>query len=142
MASVREVVPTFANVDRLFDVLNAYLGRHGVRAIGPRIAIWHAYPTDGVDAEAAVPVEGPPPATDPNAKVRFGRLPAVESMACVTHRGDSYELGEAYVAVQSWIQANGFRVSGPNREVYLVGPESDANPAAHVTEIQFPVQPR
>ena len=45
---------------------------------------------------------------------------------------------EPYTNLVSWIEANGYRIIGPNREGYLVGgPDPDND--TYVTEIQFPV---
>ena len=38
-----------------------------------------------------------------------------------------------------WIEENGYRVAGPNREIYLRGGNEQGNPD-YVTEIQFPVE--
>ena len=38
-----------------------------------------------------------------------------------------------------WIEANGYEIIGPNREVYVRGPEEQIAPEEYVTEIQFPV---
>ena len=54
----------------------------------------------------------------------------------------------------TWIEANGYRIVGPNREVYLRCPDNDYDdpaaygyddyvaddPAEYVTEVQFPVE--
>jgi len=39
-----------------------------------------------------------------------------------------------------WIDANGYRIAGPIREVYVQGPEPGRDPSDYVTEIQFPVE--
>ncbi|MCZ7546172.1 MAG: GyrI-like domain-containing protein [Anaerolineae bacterium] len=45
----------------------------------------------------------------------------------------------AYQAFGQWLEANGYHISGPSREVYLqYAPEM--GPADYVTEIQFPVE--
>jgi effector-binding domain-containing protein len=42
----------------------------------------------------------------------------------------------------SWIESNGYKTSGPCREVYLKGPGLilKGNPANYLTEIQQPVE--
>jgi hypothetical protein len=39
VAAVREVLPTYADVGRLFGELSGYAERHGVR-VGDRISVW------------------------------------------------------------------------------------------------------
>jgi effector-binding domain-containing protein len=67
-------------------------------------------------------------------------------MACTIHHGPFVTINEAYAAIGKWIDANGYRICGPAREVYLrearrseaVG-VSQTDPDT-VTEIQFPVE--
>jgi DNA-binding transcriptional MerR regulator len=68
-------------------------------------------------------------------------LPGVDTMATVVHKGPFLTIGEAYSAIIKWIEANGYGIHGPAREVYLrpaVG-GSQTDPET-VTEIQFPVK--
>ena len=67
-------------------------------------------------------------------------LPAVETMACVVHHGSYDMLGQAYGDLMTWIEVNGYRIVGPNRDVYLRGPESGGAPTTYVTEVQAPVK--
>ncbi|WP_331000720.1 GyrI-like domain-containing protein [Nostoc sp. NZL] len=45
---------------------------------------------------------------------------------------------EAYAALVSWIEANGYKINGANREVYIIGC-NDQDHDVYVTEVQFPV---
>lgn len=65
------------------------------------------------------------------------------------HHGPLTTISEAYNAIAKWIKANGYRIFGPNREVYLreakpggsgeAGAVSQNDPDA-VTELHFPVE--
>jgi len=138
VVSVRDVIPTYSDVGRLFGEAFGYLGSHGVNPIGPPLAIYHdgEYREQDVDAEVAVPVAGKVPG---NKRVKYQELPAVAQMACAIHKGDYSGIGQAYNAVMSWVDKNGYRVTDCNREVYLQGP-GQGDTASHVTEIQFPVE--
>ena len=138
VASVRDVIPTYGDVGRLFGEVFGYLGSHGANPIGPPLAIYHdgEYREQDVDVEVAVPVAGKVPG---NSKVKLQELPAVSQMACVIHKGDYGGIGQAYNAVMAWVDKNGYRVTDCNREVYLQGP-GQGDPASYVTEIQFPVE--
>ncbi|HID64340.1 MAG TPA: hypothetical protein EYP49_16610 [Anaerolineae bacterium] len=61
-------------------------------------------------------------------------------MACIVHQGSYDTIGEAYNQLMTWIEANGYRICGPNREVYVQGPEPGRDPSTYVTEVQFPVE--
>jgi len=138
VVSVRDVIPTYGDVGQLFGEVFGYLGSQGVAPIGPPLAIYHdgEYREKDVDVEVAVPVAGKVPG---NKRVKYQELPAVARMACAIHKGDYSGIGQAYNAVMSWVDKNGYRVTDCNREVYLQGP-GQGDPASYVTEIQFPVE--
>ena len=136
VASVRDVLPTYSYIGRLFDELRDYAERHGLGATY-WISVWHdeEYRESDVDGEAAFATEDPLPEDE---RVREGELPAVENMASTVHHGSFDTIGGAYAALLGWIEENGYRVTGPNRELYLRGGNEQDNPD-YVTEIQFPV---
>ncbi len=126
-----------ATFNRLFDEACAYVEQHGGRFTGPGIAVWYEEMVDGmqnVPVAAAMPTDSPLPDSD---GVTVHDLPAA-TMACAVHHGAFDGLGAAYDAITRWIAASGYRIAGPNREIYLEY-DRTGNPAAYVTEIQFPV---
>ena len=137
VASVRETLPSYPEVGRLFGELRAYAERHGLRP-SAWISVWHdeEYKDEDADGEAAFVAEGPLPE---DGRVRESLLPAVEHMAATVHHGSFDTIGGAYAALLEWIEGNGYRVAGPNREIYLRGGDEQGNPD-YVTEIQFPVE--
>lgn len=60
--------------------------------------------------------------------------------ACVVHKGPYETLNLAYSAIMKWIEDNNYSIIAPEREVYLQGVDSTANPDDYITEIQFPIQ--
>jgi effector-binding domain-containing protein len=62
-------------------------------------------------------------------------------VAAVIHHGPFNTLSEAYEAILKWIEANGYRINGSSREIYLKTPAElgDQNDPSTVTEVQFPV---
>lgn len=71
-------------------------------------------------------------------RVRAATLPAVE-LAVTTHHGAHDDIEVTYGELGRWVVANALAVSGPVREVYLVGPRDTADPTAWRTEIGWPV---
>jgi AraC family transcriptional regulator len=63
-------------------------------------------------------------------------------MACVIHHGPAEALPNAYNALLSWIDASGYRVDGPNRDLYFLPSQESVEPIPTVTEVQFPVKKR
>jgi DNA-binding transcriptional MerR regulator len=136
VASVREVLPHYSDIGRLFSELHAYRERHGVDA-GAWTAVWYdpEYRESQVDGEATFATEDSLPE---NGRVRAGELSAVGSMACTVHRGSFATVSRAYSALMAWIEGNGYTILGPHRELFLHG-GSDQEEQDYVTEIQFPV---
>jgi len=139
VASVRDVIPSFSDLGQLFGEIFAYLGRHRITPAGPPIGIYHdeEFREQDADVEIAVPVTESVPEGE---RVKGQELPAVEQMACIVHQGSYETIGGTYGQLMAWIEANGYRMCGPVREVYLRGPESGGDPSTYVTEIQLPVE--
>lgn len=138
VASVRDTVPAYADIGRLFGEVFPYVAQHGQPG-GLCAARYHdgEYKEHDVDGEALVFLERPMPGSE---RVRVYELPGA-TMACVIHRGGYCGISESYRALMGWIAANGYHISGPEREIYLQTPREpgDQNDENCVTEIQFPV---
>jgi effector-binding domain-containing protein len=139
VASVRDTIPTLKDLGQLFGEIFAYLGQHRLNPVGPPIGIYHdkAFRERDADVEVAVPVGGPVPKGE---RVRAYELPAVDEMACLVHAGSYDSFGASYGQLMGWIEASGYRMVGPPREIYVRGPESGDDPSTYVTEIQVPVE--
>ncbi len=70
--------------------------------------------------------------------VKFRTLPAVRVASCII-KGGYNQMGDATAAVVSWINANGYTLSGPMFNIYHVGPAQTQNPDEFVTEVCFPI---
>lgn len=138
VAATRAVIPNYGEVGGLFDELCGYLGRQGARFAGPALAVYYdpEYRERDVDVEVAVQVTGSVPESD---RVKVRELPGFETAASVIHHGSYEAFNQAYGALMRWIEANGYRIVGPNREIYLKGPGDPGGPDSYVTEIQLPV---
>jgi effector-binding domain-containing protein len=140
IASVRATIPGYASIGSLYGELFAHLGRSGGWPTGPCMALWHdtEYKEADVDGEAAVPIGG---AIPEGGRVKVYELPAA-TVASTVHNGSYARLGDAYTALLTWIERNGYRVTAPNREIYLYagnGNDVRQDDESYVTEIQFPV---
>ncbi|GAC1668981.1 MAG: MerR family transcriptional regulator [Ktedonobacteraceae bacterium] len=144
VASVRGVAPSMEQIgptlDRLFDQVLGYVSQHGATYVGSAITLYHNIGLTELDisVEACVSFEGSLRSSE---QVKVEELPAVETMASVIHHGSFSTLNQAYSAIFAWIEANGYRVSGPNRELNLEY-ERGGDQSKYVTEIQFPVEKR
>lgn len=138
VASVRDIIPNYGQVGRLYGEIFTYLGRNGIRPAGPPMAIYHdgEYKEQEVDVEAAIPVSKELPG---NTRVKISKLPVMEQVACAIHQGDYKEISRAYNALMAWIESNGYQIADRSREIYLRGPGDTQDVKSYVTEVQFPV---
>ncbi|NJK77098.1 MAG: MerR family transcriptional regulator [Oscillatoriales cyanobacterium RU_3_3] len=138
VASIREILPNYPAVGKLFKDLTDYLQQHGVKPIDNCAAIWHdaGYKETDVDGEAIEVIDKPLPESD---RIKVYELSGWEQAACVIHHGSYNTIMESYNYLLTWIETNGYQIVGPNREIYIQGgPEQDNE--SYLTEIQFPVE--
>jgi effector-binding domain-containing protein len=137
VASIREVLPAYGDIGRLYGEIFGFLGSQRMPPAGPPLAIYHddGYKEQDVDTEAAVPIAKEVQSTK---KVTVRKLPPGQ-MACVIYKGPYSDIGQAYTALMTWVDKNGYRITDHCREVYLQGP-GQSDPAAYITEIQLPVE--
>lgn len=140
VAAAHGTVPSYEEIgpvlNRLFDQAYGYAERSGVTRVGKGVTIYLSESAEnGVEVDAAAPLYEP---LQPGEGVQVYELPAVEQMASVIHRGPFAALPNAYNAMMQWLDANGYRIIGPCREINLQY-ERDGDQNNYVTEIQFPV---
>ena len=142
VAGIRDTVTEYRDIGGLIGELRGYLAGRGIAPgpLAPCLAIYYdaEYRDRGADVEVAVPLEG---RLRGSARVAVHELPGSAEVASVIHTGSYDRIRAAYRALAAWTQANGYRASGPNREIYLQGFESEPDPNSFVTELQLPVQP-
>jgi DNA-binding transcriptional MerR regulator/effector-binding domain-containing protein len=150
MARLRLVVPDTDETHLLFEEAERHAARYNARASAPPVAVFYdgEYREEDVDMEVAIPLKHAIPSTD---RIQVGELPGGESMACLVHTGTYDTIGAASEALLAWIEAHGYQIAGPTREVYLrfnadgldvALPEAYLAPREEefVTEIQLPVE--
>lgn len=118
VATRREVAPDDDRITYMFEELERHVDRFNARADKPPITIYHdpEYRDENIDAEVAVPLKMAIPGSD---EVRVIEMPRIAQAACVVHTGNYATIYQAYNALLNWIEANGYRMTGPIREVYL-----------------------
>lgn len=150
VATTRKVVPEDDHIESMFEAVERYVDRHNARADRPPLTIYHdrEYRETNIDAEVAVPLRHEIPPGDEVRVVELARLPLA---ATVVHTGRYATIYRAYNALLDWIQANGYRMTGPVREVYLRYGADDLGfelpptylvegASPFVTELQLPVE--
>lgn len=142
VAGVKGIIPDFDGsqvqvFNKMFDKAFGYVYGHGVRNAGCGIVLY--YNDDGsmknAPVEAAVQIGDAKLASGDGVEVH--ELPAA-TVATTVHKGKFDTIGQAYDALMKWIEANGYRIAGPSRELYVKFSRDDL--AGNVTELQFPVE--
>jgi DNA-binding transcriptional MerR regulator/effector-binding domain-containing protein len=140
IASRKVTIPTNDQVPEYLGVayrdVYGHISQQRGKALEPCFAMWHQGAdvlTDEV-AEAAVPLEQLVPESD---TVRVYELPQTQ-VASVIHHGEFENFTQAHTALLKWIEANGYRIVGAYRELYIAHDHDDMSNSA--TEIQYPVE--
>lgn len=137
IASIRDVIPSYSAVGMLYGELVSVLGASLYMGNLP-VALWHdeGYKESDVDAEAgfylkeAIPAKG---------RAKVYQLPAV-TVASLVHNGAYNRLSQAYDELLRWIGGNGYRICGPERELYLKSSQPvSIDDESYITEIQVPI---
>lgn len=138
VVAIRETLPGYGSFGQLFGKLMPYIFQVGAQMIGPPIGIFHdeEFKESNVDMELAFPVAADVPSKD---GIKCRELPGCQ-MATAIHKGSYDTVSAGYTALMKWIEANGYEIAGPSREVYFTDPNSGVPPSEYVTEIQFPVK--
>ncbi len=138
IASVRGTLPDCAAIYSLYEELQAALEEHAACA-GHPFVIWYDQECDDRDPDAAVAVA-----------LRW-RLPergrmhvhelSAALLATTVHHGTTTARLQARQALHTWIEANGYRIVGPAREVFLhTTLPMPHDEASCVRELQIPVE--
>jgi DNA-binding transcriptional MerR regulator len=136
IVSLREKIPAYRDVGQLIGRLYGLLSPLG-EGLGVGLLHDGEYKEQDVDVEAGVLLKQPAEVVAP---LRCYQLPA-ETVASAVHHGAFNRIGEAYMDLLRWIEANRFHPCGPTRELFLhVSQPAGRDDSSNVTEIQVPVE--
>jgi DNA-binding transcriptional MerR regulator/effector-binding domain-containing protein len=143
VAAATTYVGSETDLPVLLEVVEQYLAHHRIAAAGSPIVLYHACDEAEVELELAIPVDRILPAST---GVCVELLPEVEQAACLVFAGTDQEVGAGYAALAHWMEAGGYEIARPSREVYLQGGLVQASSPRHseqpyVIEIQFQIAP-
>jgi DNA-binding transcriptional MerR regulator len=144
VAQIRGVVPSMEQIgptlDRLFDQVITHVTQNGATPVGPGTTLYYdtEFRERDINVGVCMPFAG---SLNDGEQVKVVELPGVETMASVIHQGTFSTLHQAYNAILKWIEANGYQINGPSRELNLQY-EHGGDQSKYVTEVQFPVEKR
>jgi effector-binding domain-containing protein len=127
-------------VRRIATTVPAMVGRN---SLGPIAVIIHSpmYDPASLDVEVGYLLIGEGPQLVEFSQERFltlRTLPATQLMATLVHVGRVSDSHRGYGALATWIEQQGWQMSGAARDILLQLPQSEEHDEA-VVEIQLPV---
>ncbi len=142
--SVRDVLPMREGFALLREVVKTVPAEVDSRALGNFIGLMHSdtFEDERCDMELGFCINRRINRDIPLSKgrrMRLGELPAVDEMATLVHAGTPEEAYSGTAGIGRWMEANGYRMAGPNRELFLEGPHLERLEES-VIEMQFPVE--
>ncbi len=137
-ACIRVTVPR-ADIQKVMgpgiSELSAAVAAQGTAVTGPWFTHHLRRPSENFDFEICLPVAKP---VTPFGRMTPGQLSATTTARTIYHGG--YEgLSTAWGEFRAWIAANGHTPRQDFWECYVVGPESNSDPAAWRTELNQPL---
>ncbi len=127
-------------LNKLFDETCDQITKQGGQLVGSGITVYYDQSpdtnSDGLEVGACMSFTGQ---VQDSTTTKVIELPAFPTIASTIHNGTFANMHLAYQAILKWIEANGYRVSGPNRELNLEY-QRDGDQNKYVTEIQFPIE--
>ncbi|MBP2097288.1 MerR family transcriptional regulator [Enterococcus rivorum] len=138
--SIRKVIPSFSDEGQLWNKLYLEAQKQQVKFSNQPsgISIYHdkEYQEANVDVEVQSEVIGKYKDTE---EATFFEAPAVE-IASVTFHGSFDQMSLVSQALATWIDANGYKISGPMMNISHVSPAEDPNPDHWINEVAFVVE--
>ena len=137
---------TFSTFGDVVGALNQVVRSVGRRAAGPQdnlVVVAHSdFEDENLDLEIGYVLSREikkSVALSPQLILTARELPAIPILASVVRSGPAVDIHLAFSALGLWMEANGYRIAGLCREVFLEPPFQTPG-SDHVTvEIQFPV---
>jgi DNA-binding transcriptional MerR regulator len=114
-------------------------------ALGTFIGVTHSpeFEPDDIDLELGFELHGElesPPRLGDGAELGVSELPACERVATCVRVGPPDRAHLTTERIGRWLEATGYRLAGPNREIFLKPPAPDRL-ADSVVEMAFPIEP-
>ncbi len=119
----------------LYPKINAFIQKNVLSASGMPFTIYHSINEGEIVFECGIPVNKAFPSS---ADIDCGKRVAGK-YAFGVHTGNYETLETTHSAIQEWIAAHGFSITGGPIEVYVTDPEEEPDPGKWVTNIYYPL---
>ncbi|PZD92972.1 MerR family transcriptional regulator [Paenibacillus sambharensis] len=143
VASMRTTIKDSSAYFAIFPEMGASMEKQNVKCAVPAycFTLYHdgEYKEQDIDVEICEAVTEFGTDTD---TLTFKRIDAVDTAACLLHKGPYTTIGRSYADIMKWIADNGYEICGLPRESYIDGIWNKSDPEEWLTEIQLPVAAR
>lgn len=144
VVSLRRVVPSFAQAIGLARELHEHVAtRFRRNTLGALFGVAHAveFELDRLDVEFGFVLDsaGAPPQLPAGSPLSIRELPAAQQLATCVRVGLPEHAHLVTARIGGFIEANGYELAGPSREVFLQPPKFDRMEES-VIEMQFPIR--
>lgn len=116
--------------------VSRYVGEKGYIPAGPPFVAYHGFDGREQDVEIGFPFE---PGIEGRDTIKASEIPGGKS-AAYHYVGPYEKLPQVRIALEQWLDANGYAISGTTYEIYLSDPQTTA-PENLETEIMYPLLP-
>jgi len=125
------------SLGRVFASIFAYLGKTVETPAGPPFAIYHdeEFKEEDMDIEVCASTST---LLTGEGEVKSRELSGV-TVASTLHMGPYDDSGEVWQALFAWLTEQGYRPSGPPREIFFVGPQPGKDSSEYRSEFLYPV---
>ena len=144
--SVRTIIPSPAAMHELVRLAQDVVPKRvSAGLLGPIVGVVYSKEFTLIDNDVAFgyvlkqPVQAPIVLSDEYV-LQMQELPAVSTMATAVQVGGPDLVFGALERIGQWIEAHGYRIAGPYREIAVALPVSESSPDM-VVEVQMPVAP-
>lgn len=145
IASIRRSFHSSNFDEELTDMwakVNEHIDKMGGKRTIPCMMLYHKGwgdmdSTSILEVEVVEPITRSFPESD---TVKVYVLPAIERMVCIVHKGPFSTIPGTFEALYEWIGKNGYKISGPLREIYHKGEWITENSEEYITELQVPIE--
>lgn len=137
-----------ANLEAMWPDLNRYIDAKEIKRTIPCMMLYHSgwwdekelqlrFDEKNLDVEIAEPVTKEFAGSE---KIRVYRLPPVEKMASIVHKGPFSTIPGTCEKLFDWMKHNLYVADGPVREIYHKGDWVTEDPNEFITELQVPLK--
>lgn len=128
----------YAQQGHLWTELLNFLDVNNIKQLSGCFTIYHdsIYKENSIDVEIVKPIAH---GFDNTSRIKYKKIPGVNEMACLIHKGEHESAINSYTAIMNWIQENNYIICGSIREIYHEDDLTTDIPEDYITEIQIPI---